>query len=68
MNIDDVNELWREFPSNKTAARYLKTTLEYVEDEMLPEDELHRAVRQVSYWLSSRPDVLGPITPTGEAK
>lgn len=61
MGIDDVTELWREFPSSRTAARYLKTTLEYVEDDMLPEDELHHAVRQVVHWLSSRPDVLGPI-------
>jgi hypothetical protein len=52
--VDHVQELWREDPTERTAANYLLTMLEYVSDEMLGKESLYAAVEEVSQWLISK--------------
>jgi hypothetical protein len=54
--VDRVLEAWREDPTERTAANYLLTTLEYVSDDMLEDESLYAAVEEVGQWLISKYD------------
>jgi hypothetical protein len=54
VTLDFAQEAFRSFPNNETAARYLRTLLEYEADDMIGDDTFLDGIVEVMQWLDPK--------------